>query len=237
MNTGYVALTFDDGPHPHSTPALLAALAAERAPATFFLWGEHVKQHADQARALRAAGMGIGNHSYTHPHLTRLDREEVERELAETQKAIAAAVGRPPVFFRPPYGDTDERLRASAALHGLTEVLWTVDTCDWAGASTAQIVEAAAQVQPGGVILMHDGGYRNTIGAVPLILRMLAERGLRPGRIVRASEPAHAQAARTEHSSAESDRVEPGRAAPIRHEGGSAEPDRRPLPGLDIVGC
>lgn len=184
MDTGQVALTFDDGPHPRSTPALLAALAAEHATASFFLLGEQVRRFPEHVRALHAAGMGLGNHSYTHPYLTRLEQGAAMRELAATQEVILAAVGEAPSLFRPPYGDTDDQLRAAAAQLGLTEVLWTVDTCDWAGVGTAQIVEAAASVRPGGVILMHDGGYQSTIDAVPLILRMLAERGLRTGPVV-----------------------------------------------------
>ena len=183
MSIGQVALTFDDGPHPHSTPALLAALAAGHATATFFLLGERVRQYPEYTRAVHAAGMSLGNHSYTHPYLTRLEQDAAANELAETQQVILAAVGESPSLFRPPYGDTDDRLRATAARLGLAEVLWTVDSCDWAGASTRQIVEAAAKVQPGGVILMHDGGYQSTIDAVPLILRVLAERGLRTGGI------------------------------------------------------
>lgn len=191
MNAGQVALTFDDGPHQHSTPALLAALAAQRATATFFLCGERVRQHPEQVRALRSAGMQLGNHSYTHPYLTRLEQDAAVDEIARTQDAIRAASGASPVLFRPPYGDTDAQLCGTARQFGLTEVLWTVDTADWAGASAAQIVEAAAAVRPGGVILMHDLGYQSTIEAVPLILRMLADRGLRPGRIAPAAGRGH----------------------------------------------
>lgn len=183
MNTGYVALTFDDGPNPASTPALLAALAAHRARATFFIWGAHAVRHPDILRAVHTAGMWLGNHSHTHPYLTRADRATVLEELSGAQRAVQEATGLLPTLFRPPYGDTDDGIRAAAAGFGLTEVLWTVDTRDWAGVSADEIVDAASTVEPGGVILMHDGGYRTTVEAVPRILRMLAGRGLRPGRI------------------------------------------------------
>ena len=91
--------------------------------------------------------------------------------------------GREPTLFRPPFGDTNNQIRADEARIGLLEVLWTVDSRDWAGASAQQIAAAAHTLQPGGIILMHDWPPA-TIQAVPLIARDLAERGLCPGRIV-----------------------------------------------------
>lgn len=162
---------------------LLSALAAARARATFFTWGEHAFQHPGLLRAQQAARMWIGNHTFSHPRLTQLGEPAASREIARTQQAIRRITGQAPTLFRPPYGDTDERVRTAAAALGLTEVLWTVDTRDWAGATSDEIVAAAATVQPGGIILLHDGGYQATVDAVPRILRGLADRGLRPGRI------------------------------------------------------
>jgi peptidoglycan/xylan/chitin deacetylase (PgdA/CDA1 family) len=181
--TGYVGLTFDDGPHPSTTMPLLEALRAHGAPATFFIWGEHAEAHPDLLRAEVSAGMWIANHTYTHPRLSRLGEPAVVDEIASTQRTIRRITGLTPTLFRPPYGDTNTGIRAGAARLGLTEVLWSVDTLDWAGASTAEIVAAAATVRPGGIILMHDLGYQTTVDAVPQILRDLADRGLRPGRI------------------------------------------------------
>jgi len=180
---GYVALTFDDGPHPGSTVALLRALKAGRARATFFIWAEHALQHPGLLRAQQAARMWIGNHTFSHPRLTQLKEPAAYQELARAQQAIRQITGQAPTLFRPPYGDTDERVQAGAAGLGLAEVLWTVDSRDWAGATSEEIVAAAATVQPGGIILLHDSGYQATIDAVPGILRGLADRGLRPGRI------------------------------------------------------
>jgi peptidoglycan/xylan/chitin deacetylase (PgdA/CDA1 family) len=182
-NHGYVALTFDDGPHPDTTLPLLAALRAGGAGATFFIRGEQAARHRDLLRAVRADGHGIANHTYTHPHLTEVDDGIAVREIDETQAIVREITGQTPTLFRPPYGDTDARVRGHAARFGLTEVLWTVDTRDWADTSTDEIVAAAANVQPGGIILMHDYGYRTTVAAVPRILRELAARGLRPGRL------------------------------------------------------
>ncbi len=173
-----VALTFDDGPFPSTTPALLAALDGVRA--TFFLWGEHAAAHPALVRDIAAAGHVIGNHTWTHPYLTGLSPEARDQEVRRTQDLLVSLTGVRPVLFRPPYGDTDDAVRATAAGHGLTEVLWTVDTRDWAGAATDEIVAAADRVVPGGVVLMHEGRPA-TVAAVPRILAALAARGLRPG--------------------------------------------------------
>jgi endo-1,4-beta-xylanase len=183
--TGYVGLTFDDGPNPASTSALLEALEAGGARATFFIWGEHADQYPELLRDVRSAGMWIANHAYTHPHLPQIEEASAFQEISRTQQTIQRITGTAPTLFRPPYGETNAQVTAGAQRLGLTEVLWTVDSQDWNGAGTDQIVAAAATVQPGGVILMHDG-YQTTIDAIPGILAGLASRGLRPGKIVHA---------------------------------------------------
>ena len=104
-------------------------------------------------------------------------------EPESLQQTIRRITGRTPTLFRPPYGEVDEQVRADERRLGLLEVLWTVDSQDWNGAGTDEIVQAASTLQPGGIILMHDGGYQTTVDAVPRILRDLARRGLCPGRI------------------------------------------------------
>ncbi|MET0133163.1 MAG: polysaccharide deacetylase family protein [Kibdelosporangium sp.] len=181
---GHVALTYDDGPNPHSTEALLKALREVDACATFFTLGGNQQHYPELVRAIRAAGMWIGNHTWSHPHLPQISRDAVIDEIRRTQQMTRQITGQAPTLFRPPYGDTNDEIKADAAAQGLTQVLWSVDTKDWNGATTERIVQAAATVQPGGIILMHDGGYRTTVAAVPLIVRGLAARGLRTGRII-----------------------------------------------------
>ncbi|RKN45969.1 polysaccharide deacetylase family protein [Streptomyces hoynatensis] len=182
---GYVGLTYDDGPNPSSTYALLNALQAGGARATFFIWGQHAQQYPDLLRAEVSAGMWIGNHTWSHPHLTQIGEPNAYNEIAQTQNVIQQITGQTPTLFRPPYGETSAQVRSDAQRLGLTaEVLWNVDSQDWNGASTAQIVQAASRMQNGSIILMHDGGYQTTVAAVPQILSGLASRGLCPGRIV-----------------------------------------------------
>lgn len=190
---GYVALTFDDGPNLESTPALLRALAAERARATFFVCGAHAARHPRLLNEIAAAGMWLGNHTYAHPHLTTLTDRLVHHEIARTQRIIQQITGATPTFFRPPYGDTNGMVHAHSTQLGLVETLWTVDSRDWAGANADEIVRSAAELRPGGILLLHDGGYPATVEAVPRILRELARRGLRPGKLAAAPNNGQSQ--------------------------------------------
>ncbi len=180
--SGYVALTYDDGPLAGTTTQLLNALRSAGVRATFFNVGAKVAQNPALTRSQVAAGMWVGNHSWSHPHLTQLSASQISSELGRTQQAIQQATGQTPRLFRPPYGETNATVRQVEAQWGLTEVLWSVDSQDWNGASTSQIVQAAARLQPGGVILMHDG-YQSTINAVPQIAAQLRNRGLCAGMI------------------------------------------------------
>jgi len=183
-SAGYVGLTYDDGPNPSSTNALLSALRAANVKATFFNMGSREQQYPDLVRAVQSAGMWIGNHTWSHPHLTQLSQTAAHDEIARTQQVTQQITGQTPVLFRPPYGETNSQIRADATSQGLTHVLWSVDSQDWNGASTAQIVQNASNLRANGIILMHDGGYQTTIAAVPQIVSALASRGLCPGRIV-----------------------------------------------------
>jgi peptidoglycan/xylan/chitin deacetylase (PgdA/CDA1 family) len=178
---GYVGLTFDDGPS-GNTPALLNSLRQNGLRATMFNQGQYAAANPAQVRAQVAAGMWVANHSYTHPHLTQLGQAQIDSEISRTQQAIAAAGGGTPKLFRPPYGETNATVRSVAARYGLTEVIWNVDSQDWNGAGTDAIVQAAARLTNGQVILMHDWSA-NTLAAVPRIARGLAGRGLCAGMI------------------------------------------------------
>jgi peptidoglycan/xylan/chitin deacetylase (PgdA/CDA1 family) len=178
---GYVGLTFDDGPSTN-TPALLNALTQNGLRATMFNQGQYVAANPSQVRAQVNAGMWVGNHSYTHPHLTQLSQSQIDSEIARTQQAIAGAGGGTPVLFRPPYGETNSTVKAVEAKYGLTEILWDVDSQDWNGASTDAIVQAAARLTDGQIMLMHDWSA-NSLAAIPRIAQGLAARGLCAGKI------------------------------------------------------
>jgi peptidoglycan/xylan/chitin deacetylase (PgdA/CDA1 family) len=178
---GYVGLTYDDGPSA-TTPQLLAALRANHLRATFFDQGNNSLDRPDQVKAALRGGNWVGNHTFTHPHLPQIGAPTTFQEISSTQWVLRDITGKEPTLFRPPFGETDDQVRAAESRIGVLEVLWTVDSQDWNGASAEAIAAAAHTLQPGGIILMHDWPPA-TIDAVPLIARDLAARGLCAGRI------------------------------------------------------
>jgi peptidoglycan/xylan/chitin deacetylase (PgdA/CDA1 family) len=180
--TGYVGLTFDDGPSNDKTPSLLNALRQNGLRATMFNEGQFAASYPAQVRAEVNAGMWVGNHSYTHPHLIQQSQAQIDSEVSRTQQAIANAGGGTPKLFRPPYGESNSTLRSVEAKYGLTEIVWDVDSQDWNGASTDAIVQANARLSNGQIILMHEWPA-NTLAALPRIAQGLASRGLCAGMI------------------------------------------------------
>ncbi|MGW4063425.1 polysaccharide deacetylase family protein [Amycolatopsis sp. NPDC004747] len=180
--TGYVGLTFDDGPSNAHTPAILNALQQNGLRATMFNEGQYAAAYPAQVRAQTSAGMWVGNHSYTHPHLTQQSQAQVDSEISRTQQAISAAGGGTPRLFRPPYGETNATVQSVAAKYGLRQIIWDVDSGDWNNASVSAIVAANARLTNGQVILMHEWPA-NTLSAIPQIARTLASRGLCAGMI------------------------------------------------------
>jgi peptidoglycan/xylan/chitin deacetylase (PgdA/CDA1 family) len=179
---GYVGLTFDDGPSSGNTPALLTALRQNGLRATMFNEGQYAAAYPAQVRAEVSAGMWVGNHSYTHPHLTQQSQSQVDSEISRTQQAIASAGGGTPRLFRPPYGETNGTVQAVESKYGLRQIIWDVDSQDWNGASVDAIVQANARLTNGQIILMHEWPA-NTRAAIPRIAQTLASRGLCAGMI------------------------------------------------------
>ncbi|MFG6192347.1 polysaccharide deacetylase family protein [Nonomuraea sp. JJY05] len=170
-----VALTFDDGPGPY-TDTLLAYLAAYHAHATFFVVGGNVVTYPGVLRRTVAAGHEIGNHTWSHPDLTRLSPARVRSQLGRTDQAIRAVAGVVPGLVRPPYGALNATVRRQT---GRPMVLWSVDTLDWRFRSSATVARRALRsVRPGSVILFHDI-HPTTVRAIPRVLRRLTERGYR----------------------------------------------------------
>ena len=126
--------------------------------------------------------MWVGNHSYTHPHLTQQSQAQVDSEISRTQQAISAAGGGTPRLFRPPYGETNATVQSVEAKYGLRQIIWDVDSGDWNNASVDAIVAANARLTNGQVILMHEWPA-NTLSAIPRIAQTLRNRGLCAGMI------------------------------------------------------
>jgi peptidoglycan/xylan/chitin deacetylase (PgdA/CDA1 family) len=180
---GYVALTFDDGPSPDTTLAITHELRARQGRGTFFLIGNLAAEYPEIVQQIRVAGMEVGNHTLDHPFLDQLDASQVRDELAKTSDMITGLAGPPPTLFRPPYGRTNDTIRAIAKQMHMTEVLWTYDSDDYAEATVPRMLAQAAKAKNGDILLFHDG-YQSTVDAIPKILNNLSSRGICSGRIV-----------------------------------------------------
>ncbi|MFD1949644.1 polysaccharide deacetylase family protein [Sphingomonas arantia] len=192
---GLVALTFDDGPDPTWTPAILKILKARHVPAAFFVIGENAVTHPALLNDIVAAGSEIGNHSYTHPNLALESARGTRLELNATQRLIEAYTGRSTRLFRAPYfGDAEPTTRdeldpvLAAQQDGYLNVGLHVDPNDWQRPGADSIVnQVVTQVgndsaeQSAQVILLHDGGgdRAQTVAALPRIIDTLRARGYR----------------------------------------------------------
>ena len=176
---GRVALTFDDGPGPF-TRQILDELQSLHARATFFVIGENVKQSPGMVRELRDAGMVIGNHTWTHPNMTKLGFAGQRSQVERTQDVIQATIGQRPRFFRPPTWAWNKTTARVVAEEGMLGVLFSIDTQDWTLPGVTAIVRSALQARDGQVIALHDaGGEREqTVQALPLIIKGLRAQGL-----------------------------------------------------------
>lgn len=180
-----VALTFDDGPTPYSTPPILDYLEKTHTPATFFVMGQYARQWPDLLQREWRDGFAIGVHTWNHPYMTRLSYDQQHAQFVDTMRAISDALGGDPCiwFWRPPYMDQNAQVIAHAASLGLTTIDWDDDTRDWARPGAQAIAATAlAEAHPGAIIIMHDGpaDREETLAALPLILDGLKERGLTP---------------------------------------------------------
>ncbi|HTY99800.1 MAG TPA: polysaccharide deacetylase family protein, partial [Rhodocyclaceae bacterium] len=189
-----VLLTFDDGPHPVYTRQVLDILARYRVKAIFFQVGQNLGEvrdgkpeltrNEDVERLILAGGHAVGNHSYDHPFLPKLNEAQVDREIDDTRELIDAAVPPGPSrtdLFRPPYGARNPLVLGEIAERHLRSVLWNIDSMDWADPVPQSIVHRVVQElekQGRGIVLMHDIHAR-TVEALPLLLDELVRRGFR----------------------------------------------------------
>jgi peptidoglycan-N-acetylglucosamine deacetylase len=174
----YIAMTFDDGPSAENTPRLLEMLKQRNIKATFFLIGQNAAANPDIVRRILADGNEIGNHSWTHPQLSKLSDDRVMAEIEKTQDAIKGASGFTPTLLRPPYGAITARQREWIENRfGLNIILWSVDPFDWKRPGASVIAHRIlGQVHPGAIILSHDI-HKQTVDAMPATLDGLIAKG------------------------------------------------------------
>ena len=196
---GAVAVTFDDGPHPQGTPAVLRALAVAGAHATFFLVGEQVRRDPALAAEITAAGHAVAVHGDRHRNLLRVGPRVLADDLDRAAATIADATGTVPVLHRPPYGIYSPLALRAVRARGWTPLLWSRWGRDWTRRATPASVAAtvAGTLAGGDVLLLHDADHysardcwRATAGALPRVLDAVAAAGLRPVPVVGAADAA-----------------------------------------------
>lgn len=189
----HVALTFDDGPDPVSTPRFLHALDALSVRATFFVLGGRLARHPALGRLIAAEGHELAVHGWRHdrpwwPHPLR-----DARDLARTADLVAEAAGRRPLWYRPAYGVLTGGRWAAARSAGLRTVLWSAWGRDWTAEATARSVhaEVGRTLRGGATVLLHDsdvvsapGAWRSALGALPGLVADCRRRGLQVGPLV-----------------------------------------------------
>ena len=182
-----MALTFDDGPDPEITPAVLDSLDTLGARGTFFMTGENAIRHPAIARMVSERGHLAGNHSMTHPKMFLMRRSEVEKEIDTAQKAIFDAAGVEPGLFRPPHGIFDFTCASVVRERELAMVLWTALSGDYAHKSTYDIKKnVEPYIRPGSIVVFHDtekGGGNDLPGLILEIGARAQEKNVRLGGI------------------------------------------------------
>jgi peptidoglycan/xylan/chitin deacetylase (PgdA/CDA1 family) len=184
---GAVVLTFDDGPHPQGTPAMLEVLAAAGATATFFMVGEQVNRSRGLAAEVAAAGHAVGVHGHRHRNLLRLTPRQLAEDLDRARTAIEDATAAPTALHRPPYGIYSWPALHAVRARGWTPLLWSRWGRDWTRRATPDHIAAKVthRLRAGDVLLLHDaddysapGSHERTAKALPRVLEAIAAAGL-----------------------------------------------------------
>jgi peptidoglycan/xylan/chitin deacetylase (PgdA/CDA1 family) len=188
----HVALTFDDGPHPRSTPFFLRELDNRGVRATFFMLGSELARSPGLGREIAAAGHEIALHGWYHRRLVWYGPRRTYDELARGRDLIAEVTGTAPRWFRPPYGVLTTSALVTARKLNLSPVLWTCWGWDWSSKSTPDSVYGTVMkaLGGGGTVLLHDsdvaaalGAWQSTLGALPRLLDECEQRGWKVGTL------------------------------------------------------
>lgn len=178
MKGKYVALTFDDGPHPSLTNKALEILNRHGAKGTFFVLGQNVARYKSVVSSAAASGHEIGVHTWSHIKMNSCSRAKVDSEVSRTQNLIASVTGITPRVMRPPYGATNKTLvNHMHDRYGMASILWDVDTVDWRKPGVSKVINTAvSKARPGSIILVHDI-HASTIDALEGIVTGLQSHG------------------------------------------------------------
>jgi len=162
-----IALTFDDGPEREWTPKILDILKQKNVKATFFVVGKQVQMYPDVLQRINAEGHVIGDHTFDHADLTKLDAQQVEQEIEKCADLVHEIIGKTPNLVRPPFGFHNETVDNVAYAKGRIIVLWSLDTKDWTGLDAATVkARVLPKMKNGFIVLQHDGNNPKLGGSV-----------------------------------------------------------------------
>jgi len=168
-----IALTFDDGPN-YNTNKVLKVLEEYNVPATFFVLGSKIKGNENIIKRIKESGSEIGNHTYNHKILTRLNEDEIKKEIHGTSNEIYSITGEYPNLLRPSYGIVNKKVKSVA---DTPIIIWDIDTLDWKYHNSKKIAgRVLTKAKDGDIVLMHDV-YSSTANALKIIIPKLKERG------------------------------------------------------------
>jgi polysaccharide deacetylase family sporulation protein PdaB len=179
-NKKYLALTFDDGPHPKETNEVLDVLKKYDVKATFFIAGKHANWYSEPLIRASKEGHEIGNHTFNHPDISNLSNEQLEEEILKCEEVLLKVTGKRPTLFRPPYGSYKQsELTEIVNKLGYKVVLWTtVDAKDWKNPGAENIANTIINnAKNGDIILLHDYATENTVEALDILIPKMQSKG------------------------------------------------------------
>lgn len=178
---GTVALTFDDGPNPIYTPQILAVLKKYNIKATFFVVGMNAKRYPELIKQIHEAGHVIGNHSQTHPMLTKVSEAQLQTEIVSPSEIVNSIIGVKPKCLRYPYGASNQHVRDEIRAHGMMPTPMGFNSFDYNRPGVEKIISwVLKNAYSKQVILMHDGFAKReqTVAALPVIIEGIQKKGL-----------------------------------------------------------
>ena len=176
---GTLTITFDDGPHPEHTPAILEILKQHNVPATFFMIGKHVDEHPTIAKKVADAGHEIGNHSYNHRNRHGiLSTQKVAEEIAQCNGAITKATGVHTHYYRPPFGVTNPNIASAVGHSNMQAIGWDIRSLDTTtNDADALLKRITDRIENGSILLLHDT-QPVTVAVLPKLLDYCKQQGI-----------------------------------------------------------
>ncbi len=172
-----IAISFDAAWGNEDTGQIISILEKYKIKTTFFIVGEWADRYPESVKALSEAGHEIMNHSNQHPHMSKLSKEDMIKELSACSDKIEKITGRRPDLFRAPYGDYNSELISLCRENGYQTIQWDVDSLDWKGLSAEKIVERVTKDTKSGSIILFHNAAENTPAALPSIIEKLQGNG------------------------------------------------------------